>query len=164
MIKDLAEGFSVWREEVDDLRRRTDVPYIPVIALVGIYVAVTRETDQLTSYAWRQAVLSSEDAMAGLHRNVSEFFKDQLDEMYQIKVEGYYSPENTSLQFQHANRSLMDGLPAEVTHVTGKELFLAQSLGYGCHDFGIGLEPLRLLDQGEYAFRSNYPETAGRVL
>lgn len=158
------EGFRFWRNEVETFDNPEKVvPYIPVIALVGVYVTFAASPDALTSYSWRQAVLNSDDAMQGFRQSLSSFIQDRADDMFELPIEFHEPEEHAAKQFICAHQSLMDGLPDESKTIPENEWFLAQTLGFARHDHGVMLDPLRLIEGGDYAFRSNYPLTADFV-
>ncbi|MDB5170283.1 MAG: hypothetical protein JWN82_679 [Candidatus Saccharibacteria bacterium] len=157
----LEEGFKFWRDEVAELERpEKDIPYIPVIALAGIYVALNRDPQKLTSYDWRRTVLTNDDAMAGFRQSLIDFFRDRVDDDFMISIDHNDPGHNTSMQSRNKYDSVIDGLPDSVIALPENETFLAESLGLARHDDAIELNPLRLSVQGMYAFASHYPRTA----
>jgi hypothetical protein len=157
-------GFKFWREEVEgDQLFDKQVPYIPVIALVGVYAAFNTDRTRLNSYQWRQTVLHSPNALDGLRQSLSSFFRDELDDEYEVSIIEQAPEPQASNQHHHAYDSLINGLPGHVTVVPLNELFLAQTLGFARHDYAVGFNPLRLYDQGPLAFKNHYPKTASFV-
>lgn len=160
---DLEQGFKFWREEVAQLERpEKDVPYIPVLALAGIYIA-TRHNEALTSYAWRKAVLRNDCAVSTLRDSLNSFHKDELDYDFEIPLENLDIEPGAAMQYQFAHLSMMNGLPQGNRSISERELFLARTLGYAAHDHGLTFEPLQLTDQGKFALRNFYPKTAEMI-
>ncbi len=161
----IEKGFKVWRNEVEGLERpeKAETTYIPVVALVGVYVATTTDPSKLNSHHWRQAVLGNEDAMEGFRRSLTSFFKDELDDTYELPIETYYADESAALQQRNAYDSILDGLPEGVGALPENELFLARTLGFARHDHAVGLNPLRLWVYGPECVRNNYPITWGFI-
>ncbi len=158
----LEQGFKFWRDEVDGLERPEKMtPYIPAIALVGIYTAAIKDPELLNSYNWRQAVLQNDDAIKGMFKSVSSLHNDRIYEEFEMPVDLLKPEEDERVALQHvcAYASLMDGLPQGVTHVPDKEMFLAETLGHAEHDYGVTFHPLRLAAGGLETIRNNYPRT-----
>lgn len=157
-------GYRLWRDEVESLARpEKDVPYIPIIALAGIYIAHTPDIDSLNSYSWRRSVLSSQDALSGIRESLTSFHRDEIDIDFEIPIHYIKPEEGAALQHVCAYASLIDGLPEGVTTVAGNELFLAQTLGFAEHDYGVTFYPLRMAAGGLQALRNNYPITEAYV-
>lgn len=158
---DLDKGFKFWRDEVEGLEKpEMMVPYIPAIALVGIYTICVKNPNLLNSYNWRHAVLRSEDAISGMRASLDFTQKDEIDDTYKVPVDLIKPDEGAALQHLCAYASLEDGLPDGITQIPENELFLARTLGYAEHDYGVTLGPLRLSTGGIDALRNNYPLTA----
>ena len=63
----LETGFEEWSTEVAALDRPIkDDPYIPTIALVGVYSALAKDVSELTAFSWRRSVFASAAARTGL--------------------------------------------------------------------------------------------------
>lgn len=161
----LEEGFEFWRNEVLGLERpEKEVPYIPIIALAGVYIACGGDSvEDLTSYRWRRAVLASQPALDGLRRSLTSSFKDTLDDDYDIPLAHLAIEPDAAMQYQFAHTSLLDGMPDGQETIKENELFLAQTLGYAAHDHSVAFDPLRLYDQGPVGLRNFYPRTAALV-
>lgn len=157
----LAEGFEFWNEEVMLLERpEQPVPYIPVIALVGLYTALHLKPAEQTSYHWRQAVLQNEYAVSGFRQSLQSFFKDSIDDTFLIPIAHLAASNGEASQYRFAYKSLCDGLPSDQLEIPENERFLAQQLGYAAHDHSAAFNPLRLYDQGPVSLRNHYPATA----
>lgn len=154
-------GFKVWRDEVEALSRpeKTETAYLPVVALVGIYAAFNTDSARLTSYDWRQAVLGNEDALVGYRMSLTDFFRDELDDTYELSIESFRPDEGDALQHKNAYDSIIDGLPKGSTTIPSNEYFMARSLGFARHDHAVGLDPLRLWAYGPDCMQNNYPVT-----
>lgn len=158
---ELAEGFEFWKNEVQELERPEAFdPYIPLVALVGMYAVSGVQKEDRTAYNWRQSVLTNKDAITGLRLSLPSTFVDSLDDRYETPLERFALPENPGLQFRCAHTALMDGLPTSATTVPENEWFLAQHLGQAEHDYVIAFKPLRLSEGGESTIRAHYPRTA----
>lgn len=156
-----AEGFKFWHDEVISLERpEKEVPYIPVIGLTAVYVSFNEKVETLTSYHWRQAVLQNDDARSGFRRSLQSFFKDRVDEDYDVPTDLLTPSDHAALQLQCAYESLMDGIPEGTDTVPENESFLAEQLGFARHDHGLMLDPLRLIEGGITALNNHYPRTA----
>lgn len=155
-----AEGFRFWREEVQMLEKpEKDVPYIPMVALVGLYVAA-KDRSELTSYDWRQTVLRNQDAVDGLRYSLHTHFRYDLEETYEFPIYYVRAEPDSSLQSKSTYASLIDGLPVGVASVRENEWFLARNLGLADHDDAVYLNPLRLAAGGMQTVANNYPRTA----
>lgn len=158
---DIEKGFKFWRDEVEGLEKPEKmVPYIPAIALVGIYTVCVEDPKLRNSYNWRHAVLRSEDAMSGMRASLDFTQKDEIDDTYKVPIDLMKPDEGAALQHVCAYVSLKDGLPHGITQVPANEMFLARTLGYAEHDYGVTFSPLRLSVDGIDALRNNYPLTA----
>ena len=159
----LEEGYGFWREEVQMLDRpEKETPYIPVIALVGVYAVIATDPENLTSFAWRHSVLDSPNALAGIRLSLQSFHRDRIDDTFEIPLD-YLKPDDSVMggQRRHAFTSLLHGMPESVTALPENEVFLAEMLGYAQYDHGVQFYPhLGLTDQGEYAIQNMYPQTA----
>ena len=160
----LAEGYSKWRGETEELYeyRSPSSPFVPVLGLVGVYVSLIGTEEKLTSYHWRGSVLANVDAFEGLKRSLDRitYVRGRLDATAPMAVSRELTSEYNSQQGRRAHESLIDGLPEELHAVAQNEAFLAETLGYAAHDFAVSFEPLRLSQDGEAAFTVIYPKTA----
>lgn len=155
----LEAGYSFWQNEVDEgLLINHGVPYIPMLALVGIYRANVQDHERLTSYHWRHSVLESDTAMRGLRLSLDNFHSHELDDMTVIdpEEEGYPA----GLHGGQVKRSMYDGTDQEEIKIPLAEHFLARHLGFAMHDDLAYLQPLRLTEQGQLAVKNHYPKTA----
>jgi len=159
----LETGFEFWRDEVGepDFFKQADTPYIPAIALVGLYVALYPGAEPKTSYGWRQAILQSPAAKEGLRNGLVNLHSDHIDKEYVIPLRYLVTDNFSSNQAGQAHQSLLHGLPKNIVEIKANELFLATALGFARHDEGVGFNPdLHLTPQGQYAVKSYYPKTA----
>lgn len=160
----VADGYKLWREEVEALERpEKEVVYIPIIALAGVYIAGTTNPGLLNSYSWRRSVLDNEDALAGLRASLQSYHRDSVDDTFDIPVESTVPDEDAALQYVCFHRSLIDGMPEDTTTVAENEWFLASTLGYAEHDYSLTFYPLRMAAGGLEALRNNYPRTEAFV-
>lgn len=161
----VAEGFEFWRDEVAGLERpEKEVPYIPIIALAGVYIACVGDAStELTSYKWRRAVLASSSALDGLRQSLTSMFKDNLDDDFDIPIANLDLEQGAAMQHQFAHHSMLNGMPEDEQTIRANELFLAETLGFAAHDHSVAFDPLRLCDQGPVGLRNFYPRTAELV-
>lgn len=155
----LEQKYSFWQGEVDEgLLINHGVPYIPMLALVGIYSATIKDQEQLTSFHWRHSVLESDAALRGLRQSLDNFHSHEIDDMTVVdpEEEGYPA----SLQGGQVKKSMYDGLDQEEIKIPLAEHFLARHLGFAMHDDLASLQPLRLTEQGQLAVKNHYPKTA----
>ena len=156
--------YEYWLDEVKEISRpESDVPYRPVIALVGIYVANASRTTEPTSYGFRQDVLCDTVARDALRLSLSSFFSDSVDETYPVAISDLRDDAENSMQSSFAYKSVMDVLPRGVVSIPENEYFLAKQVGFAGHDAGLDFKPLRLLSGGHQVFHNLYPKTAKAV-
>ena len=159
----LEDGYKFWHDEVTaDAKPEKFVPYIAVIALVGVYTTFVTEPTRLTSFDWRRSVLANDDARTGFCKSLDSSMRYRMDEDqdYETSLD-YLKPEEEA----HAHNwlvydSIVDGVPDGTETVVGYEEFLAETLGHAVHDQNIFLRPLVLIDGGWVALRNHYPQTA----
>jgi hypothetical protein len=161
----IEKGFKVWRDEVEALSRpeKTETVYLPVVALVGVFATFNTDPVRLTSYDWRQAVLANDDALAGYRLSLTNLFRDELNDTYELPIESFRPDESDALQHKNAYDSIIDGLPEGFTTIPSNEYFMARSLGFARHDHAVGLGPLRLWAYGPDCMQNNYPVTWGFI-
>jgi hypothetical protein len=158
----LERGYSFWQHEVDEgLLINHGVPYVPMLALVGIYTATVHEREKLTSYHWRHSVLESNTALRGLRLSLDNFHSSELDETVLVDPEELGYP--AGLHGGQVRKSMYDGAPDKHLKIPLAEHFLAKHLGLAVHDDAVYLQPLRLTDGGQYTIQNHYPQTADYI-
>jgi hypothetical protein len=147
-VPTVEEGFGIWREEATpyvQLERDIDAQ-VPIIALTGLYSVLVPNLTQRTSYDWRKAIVTDQATSTVLAGMLPEMQRHYFDTSYYEPIDWYREEpkERLASQLRSERKSILDGLPDDVSEIRADEYYLARVLGHAAHNMTVIFEPLKL--------------------